>query len=83
MWFFKHSNIKACNSRNHEEQQTNLHNLQTTKHKKNRKEVKKKNTTTFNVHDCEPSPPLAFSVSHIHHNKLSIKFRKYRGFVER
>jgi hypothetical protein len=26
---------------------------------------------------------LAFSVSHIHHNKLSIKFRKYRGFVER
>jgi hypothetical protein len=27
----------------HEEQQTKLHNLQTTKHKKNRKKVKKKN----------------------------------------
>ncbi len=51
---------------------TNLHNLQATKHKKNRKEVKKKNATSSNVHDCEPSLFLAFFASHIHCNKSSI-----------
>ncbi len=44
----------------HEEQKTNIDNLQTTKHKKNRKEVKKKNATSSNVHDCEPSPSWHF-----------------------
>jgi hypothetical protein len=56
----------------HEEQQTNLHKLQTTKHKKNKKEVKKKNA----------APPifmipnrllLAFSASRIQRSKSPIR----------
>jgi hypothetical protein len=57
----------------HKEQQTNVHNLKTTKHKKNRKEVKERSVTSSNAHDHQPSPSSVFFAGHIQHNKSFIR----------
>jgi hypothetical protein len=60
-------------SAHHEKQQTNLHNLQATKHKKYRKKGKEEKYNPPYVHDCQPSPSLAFFANHIQHSKSSIR----------